>query len=160
MIKSETGSGVIVVCGHDRSQDGMFSYWAVPEATAEEIAGLLAHAIGGVGRGALDGIVMAVRDTAANARIDHRTVFWFRQDGTTVTGRYGGGEIAEGYLAGTLESDTLSFRYLQVEVGGGVDTGSTAHLSRLQDGRLQLLERFTWETREGGGTNRLEELAI
>ncbi len=78
-----------------------------------------------------------------------------------VTGRYGGGGILDGWLAGTLQGGVLSFNYVQVEVSGTVDAGvSAGALSRLPDGRLQLVEKFTWRSRRGEGTNRLEQLAV
>jgi hypothetical protein len=158
-IREATGSGVAVVCGHDRRYGGVFDYWAVPDAVAEEVRHLLARVAGRTGPDSLDGVVMTVSETAANARIGKGTVFCFSQDGTAVTARYGGGRIVHGWLAGRFEAGVLEFRYLQVEQDGAVDAGnSTGWLSRLPDGRRQLIERFAWETGEGGGTNRMEEL--
>jgi hypothetical protein len=57
--------------------------------------------------------------------------------------------------------DGLQFRYSQVDMDGRIDGGySTCEISRMEDGRIRLLEHFQWESREGTGTNVFEEIAI
>lgn len=40
-IKSELGSGVFVVCGHNQKRGGIFDYWGVPEWVAPDVRRLL-----------------------------------------------------------------------------------------------------------------------
>jgi hypothetical protein len=73
---------------------------------------------------------------------------------------YGGGEVQVGYLVGTVAPGRLIFRYDQVHRSGDVHGGhSWCDVSTLTDGRISLLEHFRWESREGSGTNVLEEVA-
>jgi hypothetical protein len=65
-----------------------------------------------------------------------------------------------GFLVGTLTENTLVFRYAQLDLSGAVHGGrSECDVQRLADGRMQILEHFTWESRDGSGTNVLEEVA-
>jgi hypothetical protein len=60
---------------------------------------------------------------------------------------------------GRLSGTTLEFRYVQREASGELHAGrSHADLVYRSDGRLTLLEHFTWETREGSGTNVFEQV--
>lgn len=163
-IKAVTGSGVFVVCGHDRERGGVFDYYGVPEAAADDVRALLGRLGGLVGPGghtSLDGVVMTVRETSPGAVVEPGTVFCFDQHGTLVTARYGGGSIADGWLAGVIDpkASLLRFRYLQIGTDGAIDSGhSNAEIGRLPDGRLQLVEHFTWASRQGSGVNRLQEV--
>lgn len=42
-IKKELGTGVFVVCGQNSRKGGIFDYWGVPLAIAEEVINLVAH---------------------------------------------------------------------------------------------------------------------
>ncbi|MGQ0834648.1 MAG: hypothetical protein ACT4O5_06935 [Gammaproteobacteria bacterium] len=41
------------------------------------------------------------------------------------------------------------------EIHGG---RSVCDVTRRSDGRLRMVERFTWNTRDGGGTNAFEQV--
>ena len=106
----------------------------------------------------LDGVKMCVITTAANGVVGRETIFEFRQQGRVVTAPYRGGKILAGYLAGIRAGERLEFRYVQVTAGEVVQSGSsTARLARSATGRLQLEEKFQWET-GGTGTNIFEEI--
>ncbi|HJS59901.1 MAG TPA: hypothetical protein VKA01_17470 [Vicinamibacteria bacterium] len=50
------------------------------------------------------------------------------------------------------------FRYTQVEASGAIHGGSsTCDVTKRPNGRIRLLEHFTWRTREGSGTNVFDE---
>ncbi|MEV0703936.1 DUF6196 family protein [Saccharopolyspora sp. NPDC050389] len=154
-IKAATGSGLFVICGHNRERGGVFDYYGVPEAIGDEARELLDRL---TRTDAFDGVVMRATQTAGDSGIGPETVFCFTQDGTTISARYGGGRIAEGWLVGTLDASQVRFDYVQVQVDGVVDSGrSVGEVSRLPDGRWRLTEHFTWSSRDGGGTNHLEE---
>jgi hypothetical protein len=68
--------------------------------------------------------------------------------------------VRRGFLVGTRTRDTLDIRYVQLNDSGETSSGyclSTIHV--LQDGRLRLDEKWQWESRPGGGTSVVEELA-
>jgi len=155
-IKSETGSGVIVVCGYDRSEDGVFDYWRVPEDVGPTVRELLDGLVSRTSRG-LDGMAMRVVEAAPNAQSGPETVFCFDERAGVVMARYGGGEVTDGWLLGRLSGKELEFSYLQLGRDGVAASGrSTAIIAQDDAGRWQLTERFVWD-RGGSGTNRLRE---
>ncbi len=63
-------------------------------------------------------------------------------------------------FVGILEGDLLSFRFCQISDRVQVDGGaSQGRLELLGDGRLRLVESFSWESRDGNGVNIFEEIA-
>jgi hypothetical protein len=107
----------------------------------------------------VDGLTMFVSSTANNGVVSGETRLVFFQRGTRVAARYAGGRIARGWLVGQWADDTLHFSYAQREDGGGLHAGhSECRVEELPDGRLRLVERFTWSTRSGSGVNVFEEL--
>jgi len=168
-IKARTGSGIFVICGQNSGRGGIYDYWGCPvEAAAVVLPEILALPTG-ARRGdpppagppaSLDGRRMRAVGTAAAGEVDSDTLFTFAQEGSTVWAHYAGGAVAVGYLVGTLEPGRLVFRYSQVDRRGGVHGGrSVCDVTVLPDGRVRLLEHFQWESREGAGTNVLEESA-
>jgi hypothetical protein len=107
----------------------------------------------------LHGKKMRVVQTAPNGIVGSGTVFQFFQDGNVVEAHYSGGRIATGYLVGILDGDLLSFRFCQISDRIHVDGGaSRGRLETLRDGRLRIVESFTWESRVGDGVNIFEEV--
>lgn len=107
----------------------------------------------------IDAKRMRVASVSSADGIDAHTVFTFRQSGGTVWASYSGGNIAQGFLIGTLDDSVLTFDYIQVTRNGRRDKGeSRCELSVSPAGRLQLTERFQWSSREGSGVNVLEEI--
>lgn len=103
---------------------------------------------------------MRVVQTAPNGIVGKDTVFHFSQVGDVVEAHYSGGRIATGYLVGMLEGDLLSFRFCQISDQVRIDGGaSQGRLELLGDGRLRIVESFTWESRGGTGVNIFEEVA-
>lgn len=107
----------------------------------------------------LDGVTMNVVKTDANGVVNNETIFQFRQSGNVVTASYRGGGIVEGRLVGHANAEQFAFRYAQIDSDGNLDGGaSEGVLSRLGDGRLRMVERFSWGSRAGGGENIFEEI--
>lgn len=168
-IKATTGSGILVVCGQNATRGGIYDYWGCPAEAAHavlpEVLALTAGAPQGSPArpgepGSLHGLRMRVVATAAAGDVDTDTVFAFSQERNTVWAHYAGGAVEVGYLAGTVAAGQLVFRYAQVDRRGDVHGGhSRCDVSMLPDGRVRLLEHFQWESREGSGTNVLEEVA-
>jgi len=106
----------------------------------------------------LDGISMFVSSTAENGVVGSDTQINFTQKGTVVFGRYAGGSVRRGCLAGRLHGATLRLRYAQVEASGEIHGGrSVCAVVRQPEGRLRVVEHFTWRTRAGSGTNIFDE---
>lgn len=107
----------------------------------------------------LHGTVFKVSATADLGVVSSDTSLAFTQRGDRVLGRYHGGSIRRGLLVGELAGGVFGFRYAQVENDGHVHGGqSICDLESLPDGRLRLHEHFTWETREGAGTNVFDQV--
>ena len=108
----------------------------------------------------LHGRSFRVASTAAIGVVSSDTELVLAQKGTRVLGRYGGGTIGRGVLVGRIDDGVLLFRYAQRELDGAIHGGrSTCDLRQDADGRVTILEHFTWETRTGSGTNVFVESA-
>lgn len=107
----------------------------------------------------LDGLSFQVHATASAGAVSDETRLRLIQRGSRIFGRYDGGSIVRGCLVGQISGHTLTFRYTQHEREDGIHGGhSSCDLERLNDGRLLIHEHFTWETREGAGTNIFEQV--
>jgi len=108
----------------------------------------------------LDGKSFRVSAGSEHGVVTSDTRLDLRQKGARVLGRYRGGTIIRGYLIGRVSGVAFHFRYVQREAAGGVHGGdSVCELRQLPDGRWRILEHFTWDTREGSGTNVFLEIA-
>jgi hypothetical protein len=166
-IKRKTGSGIFVVCGQNGDRGGIYDYAGCPAGVADVV---LAEILALIGDGqsvrpqhrrgeSLDGLQMRAVVTANAGEVDTDTLFTFAQYGNTVSAQYAGGTVRLGHLVGTLAAGELRFRYVQVNHSGRVDSGSSVcDVTLLPDGRIQLREHFQWESRNGSGTNVLEEI--
>ena len=107
----------------------------------------------------LNGILMKVSSTSGEGVVSSETYLRFTQKGPRVSARYKGGSISRGYPVGAfLDDSRLVFRYTQVEASGAIHGGSSAcDVSKGPDGRIRMLEHFTWRTRGGSGTNVFDE---
>jgi hypothetical protein len=182
-IKRKTGSGILVVCGQNNARGGIYDYAGCPAGVADivlgEIRALIADSQSVTPQQSrvesiadsqsvmpqqsrvesLDGRQMRAVATADGGEVSVDTLFTFVQVGNTVSAQYAGGTVRLGHLVGTLAGRELSFRYAQVDHAGRVDGGrSVCDVSLLTDGRVQLREHFHWESRDGSGTNILEEI--
>ena len=107
----------------------------------------------------LDGRTMFVSATASNGVVNRETRLAFTQRGARVAARYAGGRVARGWLVGEWTDDALHFRYAQREEGATIHAGSSVcEVRELGDGRLRLIEHFTWSTKPGTDVNVFEEL--
>ena len=107
----------------------------------------------------LDGLRMYVSSTAADGVVDSDTRLRFIQKGQRVAARYSGGSVKRGWLVGRLPGSELVFQYAQAEAAGDVHSGhSVCRVERLSTGRLRIIERFTWVSRPGSGTNVFDEI--
>ena len=108
----------------------------------------------------LNGLHMYVSSTAADGVVDAATQLHFIQKGQRVAARYAGGSVKRGWLIGRLSGRELVFRYAQSEAAGKVHGGhSVCTVEPLSTGRIRIIERFTWTSRPGSGTNVFDEIA-
>ncbi len=107
----------------------------------------------------LDGKRLRVAKAAAQGVVSSETTATFAQRGELVEAHYSGGTIVVGRLLGRLTGQVLTFCYIQFDVDGHTDAGSSVGtIDALPDGRLRLTESFKWFTRPDGGTNVFEEI--
>jgi hypothetical protein len=108
----------------------------------------------------LDGLRMFVSSTADTGVVGQGTRLEFVQRGDRVAARYSGGSVVRGWLVGRCDGETLWFRYAQRENGREIHGGqSVCDLQRLADGRVRMIEHFTWSTRTGSGINVFDEVS-
>lgn len=167
-IKRRFGAGLLVTCGSNQKDGGIFDYWGIPLSVAQEVLNEIRtlHAGQPGARNelharmfSLTGVSMRMVSSDGTGVVSSDTILVFEQTGNTFSARYRGGPIIDGYLIGKLKDDgLLEFRYVQTDVSGNLDAGaSTGFLSRSDNGRLRLTERFQWATREESGENIFEE---
>jgi hypothetical protein len=107
----------------------------------------------------LDGVTMFVSTTAAAGVVSGETRLHFTQRGRRVAAWYAGGRVLRGWLVGSWDGDVLRFRYAQREEASCIHGGqSVCVVEELPDGRLRLIEHFSWSTRSGSGVNVFDEL--
>jgi hypothetical protein len=111
----------------------------------------------------LDGVTMAVSVTADEGVVGAGTRIRFVQRGSRVLGRYSGGRILRGFLVGELAGAALTFRFAQVETTqdgrSALHAGhSRCEVCRSSRGTIRVIERFSWTTRTGVGTNVFDEI--
>lgn len=107
----------------------------------------------------LNGLTMFVSATAANGVVDSGTRLHFLHRGNRIAARYAGGNVQRGWLVGRWIGDQVTFRYAQREGETAIHGGrSVCEVQRLADGRIRIIEHFTWTTRVGSGTNVFDEV--
>ncbi|MEV4763884.1 hypothetical protein AB0J89_14760 [Micromonospora chokoriensis] len=107
----------------------------------------------------LDGRRFAALTDVVAGEVGTETVFTYHERAGEVWAEYAGGSIRRGYLVGTREGDRLEFRYVQLNAEGQTSSGRcVTEVGASADGRLELRERWTWESRPGSGTSVVREL--
>ncbi len=159
-IKRSTGSGVFVVCGDNPGRGGIFDYIGYTIEVADAVAAFIdsLHSQP-VEPASLDRRVFRVTATSPSSAVSEETMFEFRERDGVVEATYDGGGITSGRIIGrTDESGNLAMAYAQLHSDGLLHTGtSTLHREPLSDGRLRLVEAFTWSDGRQG-ENVLESI--
>jgi len=87
------------------------------------------------------------------------TKFHFEQDGERIYAHYGGGDVVDGHLVGTVEGNQWDIRYTQINRNHETATGhSVGVIEVLKDGRLRVEDEWEWESQRGSGETVLEEI--
>lgn len=101
----------------------------------------------------LDGLTMKPERLDPGSALSDDTRFRFTQRASLVSAEYDGGSIHSGYLVGVHDGNTVEFRYVQLSRDGRVDAGQSRCEVIVSSDGIRLVERYTWETRDGAGTN-------
>jgi hypothetical protein len=100
-----------------------------------------------------------VRNDGPGTEVTTETVFHYRQVGNIVHADYFGGGVQVGKLVGILEGDTIRHSYIQVNLAGEFNAGhSIVEVRRSAEGRLQMIDRWEWESKTGQGLAVFEEI--
>ncbi|MDS0294668.1 hypothetical protein [Halogeometricum luteum] len=107
----------------------------------------------------LDGRTLAGVANGEDGEVSAETRFRFEQDGERISATYAGGDVADGYLVGTLDGGEWDVRYVQMNADGETATGhSVGTVTLLDDGRVRVEDVWEWESRDGAGESVLEEV--
>jgi hypothetical protein len=103
-----------------------------------------------------------VRNEGPSAEVTTDTTFHFTQRAEggleIVEAQYSGGGVLWGRMLGVLEEDKMRHAYVQVNYKGEFSSGqSIDEISMLPNGKIQLVDRWEWKTREGQGVCIFEE---
>jgi hypothetical protein len=94
----------------------------------------------------------------SSGEVDDSTRFNYRQIDDTIWADYSGGAIVRGYLVGKRSGDRLDFRYVHLNTSGETASGvCTSRVVVLPDGRVQMHEAWSWESRPGSGESIIQE---
>ena len=92
----------------------------------------------------LDGLTFCPTELDPASALSGATRFIFREQGRRVWADYAGGPITQGFLAGSRDGATLTFRYVQLTADGRVDAAeSRAEITHDATGIIRVVERFT-----------------
>lgn len=107
----------------------------------------------------LDNIKMNVIETAGNGVVNELTIFTFSQTDNVVSANYAGGQIVKGFLVGLIDNNKLRFSYCQLQGDGKMDNGISVCDILMENGKIRLVEHFTWASRENEtGVNVFQQL--
>lgn len=102
----------------------------------------------------LDRLTMKPEHLDSGSALSAETRFRFaQQDTRSCRQSMRAGRSTAATSSGCSMGNTLDFRYVQLSPDGRVDAGqSRCEVIANSDG-IRLIERYTWETRDGTGTN-------
>ncbi len=99
-----------------------------------------------------------VANDGPGAEVNEETIFHFRQSADVAHADYFGGGVHVGKLLGIISGATMVHRYIQVNQRGEVQSGrSTVVIERMPNGKLRLIDSWTWEDGRGSGHCIFEE---
>lgn len=100
-----------------------------------------------------------IMNNGPDAEVDNNTIFEFRQFQSIVFAIYQGGMIKSGTLVGVIYDDFLEFSYEQENISGIENKGHSIDKITIGDnGKIQLIDEWQWETKEGSGKCIMEEM--
>lgn len=92
-------------------------------------------------------------------QVGSETIFNYSEEAGLIWAEYQGGDITRGFLVGVRQADRLDFRYTHVDTAGESAAGHcVSQVVLLPDGRIELREKWEWESRPGRGTSIVREI--
>lgn len=99
-----------------------------------------------------------IKNDGPDAEVNNETIFTFWQKHGMVTGMYEGGQIKIGELVGFIDGDRLHFHYEQYNLEDQKNSGNANDLIEImKNGKIRLIDRWKWESKDGNGTCIMEE---
>jgi GNAT superfamily N-acetyltransferase len=99
-----------------------------------------------------------VKNDGEDAEVNTETVFDFLQNNELIYAEYTGGKVRYGELFGVIENDTIYFYYNQENIAGQKNQGSSKDIIKMLDNnKLQLIDRWEWQSKNGQGECLLQE---
>ena len=108
-----------------------------------------------------DGKVFRVVSDNPDGDVDQDTLFYYNQMDDYIWGHYSGGQVIRGVLIGKIiENDELSFNYMHYSLEGRLRQGFCHSVPEiLENGKVRLLENWSWTGQESGsGVSLIEEI--
>ncbi len=100
-----------------------------------------------------------LKNDGDGAEVNEQTRFYFKQQQNLLYAEFLGGEVRYGEFFGVILNDSIYFYYEQENLEGGKNRGSSIDkITYLDNGKIQLLDKWQWQTRPGTGVCILEEL--
>ena len=100
-----------------------------------------------------------LRNDGPGADVTTDTRFHFHQQGDIVHAEYSGGRVKLGKLLGLLEGGVMRHHYLQINDRNEFHSGRSNDEIRLTaQGKIQLVDTWKWESKQGSGVCILEEI--
>jgi hypothetical protein len=96
-----------------------------------------------------------------SGQVSGDTIFHYQQHDNMLTASYSGGSIRQGYLLGLVNEDnSLDFVYHHIDEHQTLKSGHCHSVPEmLPDGRIRLLEKWSWTfPKQGAGNSIVEEI--
>ena len=100
-------------------------------------------------------------ENTANGQVDGDTLFEYQQRGQTLTAKYAGGSIRQGFMLGKVfEDGSIEFAYHHLDTDDVLKNGFCQSKPEwLPDGRIRLYETWHWtHGGDGNGSSIVEEI--
>jgi len=93
-----------------------------------------------------------ISNDGPGTEVNEETVFHFRQQEDIAHADYAGGGVRFGKLLGIISGAAMTHRYIQVNQRGEFQAGrSTVVIEQTANGKLRLIDTWTWEDGRGSG---------
>lgn len=101
----------------------------------------------------------AIVNDGVDVEVTTETIFNFYQNQALIYAEYKGGKVKYGEIFGHIENDTVRFYYSQTNFEGGKNQGSSSdEIKVLENGKLELIDRWEWKNKSGQGFCIMEEM--
>ena len=124
----------------------------IVEVAKIQMARTLADVGGGGAAMSLDGVRMAPTRTAEQRLVGPADTYVFEQAGGTVSARYRSGAGSTAAWSSSYAGATFNFGSCRPDATERSMSACPMPFSRVTDGRLGLVENFTWLTRRAAGS--------